>query len=238
MGSDPLRQALGKDAPGAFGVAAGEPPRPQSDAHPAPERGQVSRLPAIAAVHGTARAPAIRAATTGPDAVGGIVKPVGTVRRDRLDAAARHGAMLVHALFYGHNCRRSQISVQNRCDPRKARRRHQSGSTSASYAATKAAITALGAALNQELRLAGADRIKIVTVEPWGVDTPSYKHAANYTGRATRMPELEAPWESVDALVWAAIHPFRGEYPVGWRAAGGLVAPRSGPNSRPASART
>ena len=93
----------------------------------------------------------------------------------------------------------------------------------ASYAATKAAITALGAALNQELRLAGADRIKIVTVEPWGVDTPFYEHAANYTGRATRMSELEGPWESVDAIVWAAIHPFRGEYPVGWRAAGGLV---------------
>ena len=36
----------------------------------------------------------------------------------------------------------------------------------ASYAATKAAIIALDAALNQELRLAGARAIKIVTVEP------------------------------------------------------------------------
>ena len=52
-------------------------------------------------MHGTARALAVRAATTGPDAVGGNVKQVGAVRRDRLDATARHGTKVVHALFYG-----------------------------------------------------------------------------------------------------------------------------------------
>ncbi len=108
----------------------------------------------------------------------------------------------------------------------------------ASYAATKAAITALDTALNQELRLMGADGIKIVTVEPWGVDTPFYEHAANYTGRATRMSEIEGPWESVDAIVWAVIHPFRGEYPVGWRAAGGLVGAQIWPELAAPSAQT
>ena len=93
----------------------------------------------------------------------------------------------------------------------------------ASYAATKAAIIALDAALNQELRLSGARAIKIVTVEPWAVDTPFYVHAANYTGHATRMSTMDGPWETVDSIVWAAIHPWRGEYPVGWKAAGGVL---------------
>lgn len=93
----------------------------------------------------------------------------------------------------------------------------------ASYAATKAAIIALDAALNQELRLSRARTIKIVTIEPWAVDTPFYVHAANYTGHETRISTMDGPWESVDAIVWAAIHPFRGEYPVGWKAAGGVL---------------
>lgn len=125
MGSDQLRQALGKGAPGTFGVSAVEPPGSQSDTHPAPEQGQVSRMPAVAAVHGTARAPAIRAATTGPDTAGDKVKQVGVVRRDCLDAAARHGTKLVHSLFYGHGCRCSQTSMLNRYNPRKARESHR-----------------------------------------------------------------------------------------------------------------
>ncbi len=127
MGGDQLRQALGKGAPGASGVAAVEPPGPQPDMDPATERRQVSRVPSIAAVHGTARAPAIRAAAAGPDTAGGNVKQVGAVRRDRLDAAARHGTELVHALFYGHDCRSFQTSVRDRYDPRKARESHRIG---------------------------------------------------------------------------------------------------------------
>jgi len=125
MGGNQLQQALGKGAPGAFGVSAVEPPGSQPDMDPAPERRQVSRVPAIAAVHGTARAPAIRAATTGADAVGGNVKQVGAVRRDRLDTTARHGTKLVHALFYGHDCRCPQTSVANRYNPHKARESHE-----------------------------------------------------------------------------------------------------------------
>lgn len=93
----------------------------------------------------------------------------------------------------------------------------------ASYAATKAAIIALDAALNQELRLSRARAIKIVTVEPWAVDTPFYVHAANYTGHETRMSMMDGPWATVDAIVWAAIHPWRGEYPVGLRAEGAVL---------------
>ena len=102
----------------------------------------------------------------------------------------------------------------------------------ASYAATKAAIIALDAALNQELRLSGppARAIRIVTVEPWAVDTPFYVHAANYTGHETRMSMMNGPWETVDGIVWAAIHPWRGEYPVGLQAEGGVLGAQIWPS--------
>ena len=112
MRGDQLRQALGKGAPSAFGVSAVEPPGSQPNMDAAPERRQVSRVPAVAAVRGTARAPAIRAAAARPDAVDGNVKQVGAVRRGCLDAAARHGTKLVHALLYGHNCPCSQIGTK------------------------------------------------------------------------------------------------------------------------------
>ncbi len=86
---------------------------------PVPKRRQVSRVPAIAAVHGTARAPAVRAAITRQSAVDGDMEKVRTVRRDRLNAAARHGTKLVHALFYGCRGSHPQTSVPNRYDPRK-----------------------------------------------------------------------------------------------------------------------
>src|SRR5690606_7192253 len=47
----------------------------------------------------------------------------------------------------------------------------------ASYAATKAGVLNLGQALNQELRLDGQKDIKVITVEPWAVDTPFWRHA-------------------------------------------------------------
>lgn len=88
MRGDQLRQALGKNAPGALGVSAVEPSGSQPDMDAAPGRRQVSRMPAVAAVHGTTCAPAIRAATTGADAVGDNVKQGGTVRRGCLDAVS------------------------------------------------------------------------------------------------------------------------------------------------------
>lgn len=40
------------------------------------------------------------------------------------------------------------------------------------YAATKAAVLSLSRSLNEELRLAGEDDIKVGTIMPWAVDTP------------------------------------------------------------------
>ena len=125
MGRNQLRQALGEGAPSAFDVAAVEPSRPQPDMDLAPERRQVSRAPAIAAMHGTARAPTVRAMAARPGAACVNMEEIRAVRRDRLDAAARHGTKLVHAMFYGHDGRSPQTSVRNRYDPHKARENHR-----------------------------------------------------------------------------------------------------------------
>ncbi|HVL77645.1 MAG TPA: SDR family oxidoreductase [Noviherbaspirillum sp.] len=88
-----------------------------------------------------------------------------------------------------------------------------------SYAASKAAVLGLGRALNQELRLARRDRIRVVTVLPWAVDTPFFEHAANYTGRAARSIAYDDPTMVARAIVWVSLHP-RDEFPVGWKAGG------------------
>lgn len=54
------------------------------------------------------------------------------------------------------------------------------------YSISKAGIRALGAALRQELLLAGAEQIHVCTVLPATADTPIFQHAANYTGRTVR----------------------------------------------------
>jgi len=117
-------QALGEGLATANRIQAAEPSHPQPDVDPAHHRGQVSRMPAIAAVHGTACAPAIRTAAARPGAACVNMEEVRAVQRDRLDAAARHGTKLVHVLFYGHDGCRPQTLVLNRYDPRKVRKSH------------------------------------------------------------------------------------------------------------------
>ncbi|TPG46387.1 SDR family NAD(P)-dependent oxidoreductase [Roseomonas nepalensis] len=99
----------------------------------------------------------------------------------------------------------------------------------ASYAATKAGLIALGAAIEEELRGAGLDgAIRVSTVEPWAVDTPFWDHAGNYTGRASRMTTMDGPEAVVDAVVWMSIHPET-EYAVGWKARGAVLGSRIAP---------
>jgi short-subunit dehydrogenase len=92
----------------------------------------------------------------------------------------------------------------------------------ASYSATKAAILALGRALNEELRLAGLrGPIEVATVMPWATDTPFFDHAANYTGRTARMPAMDDAQKVVDYIVYASLHPSE-EVPTGWKARGAI----------------
>ncbi len=94
----------------------------------------------------------------------------------------------------------------------------------AAYSASKHGIVGLDAALSQELRQDGLRRsINVVTIEPWALDTPIWDHAANYTGHTPRVTPIDGPQPTVDAIVWAAIHPSK-EVAVGWKAEASVVA--------------
>jgi short-subunit dehydrogenase len=98
----------------------------------------------------------------------------------------------------------------------------------ASYAATKHAVLGLGAALHQELRLAGTPAIRVASVLPWAVDTPYWRNTANYSGGTPRMYLMDGPQEVVDAIVWVSVNP-RKEYAVGWKAEGTVLGDRIWP---------
>ncbi|RPD49727.1 SDR family NAD(P)-dependent oxidoreductase [Hymenobacter sediminis] len=87
------------------------------------------------------------------------------------------------------------------------------------YAATKGAIRNMDRALHHELRLQGYQNIKVVTIEPWAVDTPFWGHAANYSGGTPRMAAMDPPSKVVNAMVRSSVRP-RQELPVGWKARG------------------
>ena len=88
----------------------------------------------------------------------------------------------------------------------------------ASYAATKAAIRSLGNALYQELRLNGLKKkIRIVTVLPWGADTPFFINGGNHTGGTLRTAAMDDPWKVVNVIIYATLHRNR-ELPAGWKA--------------------
>lgn len=94
----------------------------------------------------------------------------------------------------------------------------------ATYSGTKHAIVGFDGALNQELRLDGLRRtINVVTIEPWAVDTPLWDHVANYSGHTPRVIPMDGPQPTVDAIVWASIHPSK-EVAVGWKAEGAVIS--------------
>lgn len=87
----------------------------------------------------------------------------------------------------------------------------------ATYAAIKGGLRNLGQAINQELRLNGHSKIKVVTIAPWAVDTPFWQHAANYSGGTPRMAAMDGPEKVVNAVIRASVRP-RKELAVGWKA--------------------
>ncbi|AHM58671.1 short-chain dehydrogenase/reductase SDR [Flammeovirgaceae bacterium 311] len=95
----------------------------------------------------------------------------------------------------------------------------------ATYAATKAGILNLSQALNHELRLNGYKNIKVITVEPWAVDTPFWRHAANYSGGTGRMAAMDPPRKVVNATIRASLR-RKNELPVGWKAKGAWISHR------------
>ena len=85
-----------------------------------------------------------------------------------------------------------------------------------SYAATKAGIRSVGNAISQELRIDRLKKIKVVTIEPWTVDTPIWDHAANYSGGTARSAAMDPPRKVVNAIIWSSLHPKK-ELAVGWK---------------------
>lgn len=75
------------------------------------------------------------------------------------------------------------------------------------YAATKSAVLSLGRSLTEELNLSGKKNIKIATIMPWAVDTPWWKHAANYTGHKPRMAAMDEPQPVIDKIIEACVNP-------------------------------
>lgn len=70
------------------------------------------------------------------------------------------------------------------------------------YSMSKAAIRVLSASLRSELRLAGYKRIHVSTVMPATIDTPFFRHTANYTGReVVPMPPLYTPQRVARTIV-------------------------------------
>jgi short-subunit dehydrogenase len=100
----------------------------------------------------------------------------------------------------------------------------------ATYGTTKTAVRGLGNVLHQEIRLSGnKKKIKVVTVMPWAVDTPFWRHAANYSGRSPRMAAMDGPEKVVNAIIFSSLHRKR-ELPVGWKARGSYISHRLFPH--------
>jgi short-subunit dehydrogenase len=87
-----------------------------------------------------------------------------------------------------------------------------------SYASTKAGIRSLSNSIYQELRLAGfKKKIRVVTVLPWGADTPFFVNGGNHSGGTLRTAAMDDPGKVVNTIIYASLHGNR-ELLAGWKA--------------------
>ncbi len=94
----------------------------------------------------------------------------------------------------------------------------------APYGMSKAAVRALGVSLRSELALAKQTGISVSTIMPATIDTPFFRHAANYTGRqVVAMPPVYSPDLVAKAIVRVSRKP-RNELVVGGAIGKALVA--------------
>lgn len=84
------------------------------------------------------------------------------------------------------------------------------GPYASAYVVSKHGVRALGECLRQETLLANATDVHVCTVLPATIDTPFFRHAANFTGRAVKaMPPVYAPEAVATAIVDLAARPRR-----------------------------
>lgn len=80
----------------------------------------------------------------------------------------------------------------------------------AAYAASKHAVVAFSSAVRQELRLERGRGVHVCVVLPGTVDTPLFRHSANFTGAPVRaMPPVCSPDRVARAVVRLALRPRR-----------------------------
>lgn len=85
-----------------------------------------------------------------------------------------------------------------------------SGPYYSAYAASKFAIRALSETLRQEIDVLDGADIHICTVMPGTIDTPFFRHAANFSGRAVKaMPPVYPPELVAKLMVSLVEHPRR-----------------------------
>lgn len=85
-----------------------------------------------------------------------------------------------------------------------------------SYVVSKFGIRALSECLREALRLDGLRDVHVTTILPQSVDTPIFRHAANYSGRGVRpVPPILHPDRVVRAILRSVEHPRR-QRTVGW----------------------
>jgi short-subunit dehydrogenase len=85
----------------------------------------------------------------------------------------------------------------------------------AAYCMSKAAVNALGGSLRSELALKRHKKVHVVTVMPATIDTPFFRHGANYTGRRLlAMPPVYSP-DLVARKIVAAVGRPRPEIIIG-----------------------
>jgi len=78
------------------------------------------------------------------------------------------------------------------------------------YSLSKAAVRSLSGSLRGELRLDGYRHVRVCTVLPATMDTPIFRHSANYTGReAVPMPPVYHPQRVARTIVNLARFPRR-----------------------------
>jgi short-subunit dehydrogenase len=79
------------------------------------------------------------------------------------------------------------------------------------YSASKHAVRALGESMRQELEALDPEvHIHVCTVLPATIDTPFFRHSANYTGRAVKaLPPVYPPEQVAATIVGCAEHPKR-----------------------------
>jgi len=85
----------------------------------------------------------------------------------------------------------------------------------ATHAATKAAVVSLTHTLNDELRRAGDNDIRVGSLMPWSVDTPMWYHEANDAGGQSRLVTRNNTEVFADAILDTCLAPTD-KQPVGW----------------------